>query len=241
MIVAENISCEIITDGVKSYIFSGISVTINKGSIVSIIGRSGSGKTSLLKTLAGLYAPVDGCIYMLPDRKKVKQPQTPIFMVFQDYELALLPWLTVENNIKLSKYKTNSFNNEEQLDEIVRELFQEHSQNIYDFKNKYPAELSGGQKQRVQIARAIFSKADFIFLDEPDSALDKLNKDAINAAIQFMASKNIGIVIATHDIINALKISDSIYLLNKQGLSRIDYSKELNIDDVVKDISDLMK
>lgn len=198
--------------------WDNISFKINNGSVTSILGESGAGKTTLLKILSGIMQPGTGSVYINHPNNIVRQPNSPIFVVFQDYNLTLLPWLNIRDNILLGSYKTGNQVSEEELSEVVKSLFKEATYDYTTLMNKYPNNLSGGQRQRLQIARALVSNANFILFDEPDSAVDFAAKSNIRKLINFLSNdKGIGVVVITHDIDNAIAFSSDIYVLNKNN------------------------
>ncbi len=193
--------------------WENLSFKVNSGSVTSILGESGVGKTTLLKILSGIHSPEHGSVFINTTENLIKQPDSPIFVVFQDYNLALLPWLTVRENILLGQYKTGNSPTNKDLHEIVKNLFKEFS-DYESFLGQYPYNFSGGQKQRMQIARALVSNAKFIMFDEPDSAVDFRTKSTIREVIKYISKeRGIGVVVITHDIDNAIAFSNTIYVL----------------------------
>lgn len=196
----------------KSYknknVLDNFSLDVKKGEIISIIGPSGAGKSTLLRCINGLETLEKGEIIIdnkVSKKQISKQANLEIGLIFQDYNL--FPQYTVLQNITLPltmilrKSKTEAVS---QARTILRKLY------LQDKENSYPYELSGGEKQRVAIARAIATNPQILCLDEPTSALDpKLVKQIYNI-IKALASQGKAILIVTHDIEFAEKISDRI-------------------------------
>lgn len=196
----------------KSYknkkVLDNFSLDVKKGEIISIIGPSGAGKSTLLRCINGLETLEKGEIIInnkVSKNKISKQANLEIGLIFQDYNI--FPQYTVLQNITLPltrilrKSKTEAVS---QARTILRKLY------LQDKENSYPYELSGGEKQRVAIARAIATNPQILCLDEPTSALDpKLVKQIYNI-IKALASQGKAILIVTHDIEFAEKISDRI-------------------------------
>lgn len=196
----------------KSYknkkVLDNFSLDVKKGEIISIIGPSGAGKSTLLRCINGLETLEKGEIIInnkVSKNKISKQANLEIGLIFQDYNI--FPQYTVLQNITLPltrilrKSKTEAVS---QARTILRKLY------LQGKENSYPYELSGGEKQRVAIARAIATNPQILCLDEPTSALDpKLVKQIYNI-IKALASQGKAILIVTHDIEFAEKISDRI-------------------------------
>lgn len=188
---------------------------VRQGEIVTLIGASGIGKTTLLRVLSGLHPLEKGEVFIDHASSPVKQPESKVFVVFQDYGFTLLPWLSVRKNIELGRFKSKA---EEVIDfEAIRKVLFPGIKDFEKFLDQRPNQLSGGQKQRVQIARAMVSEADFIFFDEPDSGIDYKSKLAIRALLQQLAiEKNKGIILITHDLENAFHVAVRCYVLHKE-------------------------
>lgn len=199
----------------KSYnnkkVLDNFSLAVKKGEIISIIGPSGAGKSTLLRCINGLETLEKGKIIInnKVNKKNIsKQANLEIGLIFQDYNL--FPQYTVLQNITLPLTKILRKSKAEAVSQaktILAKL------SLQDKENSYHYELSGGEKQRVAIARAIATNPKILCLDEPTSALDpKLVKQIYNI-IKDLASQGKAILIVTHDIEFAEKISDKIYKL----------------------------
>lgn len=221
----------------KDKILDNINIAAYCGEVVSIIGESGVGKSTLAKTLAG-FLPIDAPGSILFNEKhsfKEFNHSLPggIQMVFQDSDRALNPYMTVkqvmEEPLKLSMAEVQS-------DVKVRECLRDTGLPQDEvFLKKKIKNLSGGQKQRVNIARALVMEPSIIIADEPTSMLDPSSKANIIRMLKGLQNKNgFSMILISHDLESVLKISDKIYVLNNGNLSEVkvkDYI-EVNIDNV---------
>ena len=202
-----------------SKVLKGISATFESGKTNLIIGRSGSGKTVMLKTLLGIHSPdagtisFDGRIYdqLSPDEKRALR--TEIGMVFQGS--ALFDSMTVEENVAFPlRMFTN--NRTKEIKSRVNEVLDRV--NLKDANRKFPNEISGGMQKRVAIARAIVNNPKYLFCDEPNSGLDPETSIVIDELVQEITKEyNITTVINTHDMNSVLQIGEKIVFL-KNGL-----------------------
>ena len=157
-----------------------INLKINKGEFFTILGPTGSGKTLLLETIAGLKKPDQGSIRLNgQDVTALKPEQRNISIVYQDY--ALFPNMSVQQNIKFGlRFKNKGMPNQEKFEFLVKML------GIDNILKRYPQNLSGGEKQRVALARALIVNPDILLLDEPFSALDVNTKETIQKEIKIL-------------------------------------------------------
>ena len=188
-----------------------ISLTINKGEIVSIIGHSGCGKSTLMNTISGMVKPSEGEVFA--NGKRVTGPGPDRGLVFQNY--SLLPWLTVYQNIYEAVDSVLKHLSKEEKRTLVKDNLKMVS--LYEHKDKLPGQLSGGMKQRVAIARAFAINPSVLLLDEPFGALDALTKSSMH--IELLKLWNLDnrdktIVMVTHDIEEAIFLSDRIVIMN---------------------------
>lgn len=177
-----------------------IHLTVSQDSFTAIVGRSGSGKTSLLNILGGLEAPTSGVvqfgntdIYALSDSARAKFRRKHIGYVFQFFNL--IPELTVYENICLPSYLDNADPDLPFLEEIMDKL------GLTPKKEKYPAQLSGGEQQRVAVARALSRKPDIILADEPTGNLDrKTGEELMQVLLSSQRYFHQTILLVTHDL-----------------------------------------
>lgn len=191
-------------------VLKDINLTINEGEIVAILGKSGSGKSTFLRILAGLIHPTRGELRYRG--RQVLGPVKGISMVFQTF--ALLPWLTVLQNVELGLEALGMPSAERR----------KRALNVLDmigldgFESALPKELSGGMRQRVGFARALVVNPDVLLMDEPFSALDVLTADNLKSdLIDLWHSKQMGlnaIVFVTHNIEEAIALADRIIVFN---------------------------
>lgn len=189
-------------------------MTLEKGKILAILGESGSGKSTILRIIAGLEESYKGTIkigekVVCSNNSFVEPENRGIGMVFQDY--ALFPHMTVKKNIQYGLKGKNKSEKEEIAIEMLKLI------NLYEHKDKYPYELSGGQQQRVAIARAIAPKPSVLLLDEPFSNLDANLQEKIRGEIKDILRKaGITSIFVTHDRSDARAIADKFIEL-KEG------------------------
>lgn len=192
-------------------ILKNISLEISGEDITVVVGKSGCGKTTFLRMLAGLENISEGSIKFLDRLGKEKKAK--IGMVFQ--EPRLMPWLTVEKNIRI-------YEKEKRVDvDKVLSLV-----SLKDVKKFYPNELSGGMASRIAIARAIGYNPDILLMDEPFAALDYFTRNQLqNEIIKIHKETKTGIVFVTHNIDEALLIGGKIIIFNRGKCEEIKIEK----------------
>ena len=197
-------------------VLKGISHEFEPGKTNLIIGRSGAGKTVLLKILVGLIGPTDGKVwyddidfYQL-SKKRLREIRMDIGMLFQGS--ALFDSMTVEQNIRFPLDMFTNWTRKEKLDRVNLCL---ERVNLENANHKYPSEISGGMQKRVGIARSIVLNPKYLFCDEPNSGLDPKTALLIDELIQSITyENNITTVINTHDMNSVMGIGDNIALLH---------------------------
>lgn len=180
-------------------VLKGISLTVDEGEVLGIIGPSGSGKSTLLRCATALETPDGGEIHY----------EGTYGLVFQNFNL--FPHYSVMKNITDAPILVQKREKEEVFKE-ARELLKKMG--LEDKENAYPYQLSGGQQQRVSIARALAMKPDILFFDEPTSALDPELTGEILKVIKDLAAEHMTMVIVTHEMNFAKNVSDQIIFMD---------------------------
>ena len=187
-----------------------ISLTVEKGEVLSIIGPSGSGKSTLLRCATGLETPDSG---------EIRYTGT-FGLVFQNFNL--FPHYSVIKNVTDAPIKVQKRRRDEVYQE-ARPLLAKMG--LSDKENSYPCQLSGGQQQRVSIARALAMNPDILFFDEPTSALDPELTGEILKVIKDLAAEHMTMVIVTHEMSFARNVSDHILFMD-QGYVELEGTAE---------------
>ena len=211
-------------DGGEYIALKSIDLTITKGEFVSLLGHSGCGKSTLLNIIAGLDRATVGGVIL--EGKEIYEPGPDRMVVFQNY--SLLPWLNVRQNIALAVDRVYKDQPKGDRRGIV-----EHHINLVNLKNaadKLPHELSGGMKQRVAIARALAIRPKLLLLDEPFGALDALTRGGLQEQLmEICATNKVTAVMVTHDVDEALLLSDRVIMLTNGPSARIGQILEIDI------------
>lgn len=210
----------------KSYgereILNDFNMEIRRGEFLTIIGSSGSGKTTVLKLINGLISPTFGIIYV--DGKDIsKEDQTllrrNIGYVIQG--IGLFPHMTVRKNIAYVPGLLNHRDKEKTrraVERLIDVLGLEQ-----EMLDRYPSELSGGQRQRVGIARALAANPDILLMDEPFGAVDEITRKMLhNEILRIHEQLGVTIVFITHDIKEALKLGTRVMVMNKGHVEQFD-------------------
>ena len=187
-------------------IINNISMELHEGEIVSLLGVSGGGKTTLFNIIAGLSVPDEGSVWM--DGEEITgQPGNVSYMLQKDL---LLPYKTIEDNVALPLIVRGE--NKKEAREKAASYFEEFG--LEGTEKKYPVQLSGGMKQRAALLRTYLFSEKVALLDEPFSALDMLTKQSIHEwYLDVMEKIHLSTFFITHDIDEAILLSDRIYLL----------------------------
>ena len=198
-------------------VLTDITLSIEKGEYVSIIGHSGCGKSTLLNIVAGLIEASSGGV-LLEDRE-VNEPGPDRAVVFQNH--SLLPWLTVYDNVILAVNKvfSGAKSRTERHDWVLHNL---ELVQMTHAKDKRPGEISGGMKQRVGIARALAMEPKVLLLDEPFGALDALTRAHLQDSVMAIHQK-LGntVMMITHDVDEAVLLSDRIVMMTNGPAAQI--------------------
>jgi nitrate/nitrite transport system ATP-binding protein len=201
----------------ETEVLRDITLGVDQGDFVSIIGHSGCGKTTVLNIVAGLVPVTRGAVLL--QNQEVNAPGPDRAVVFQNH--SLLPWLTVYDNVRLAVDKVLS--GTRSRDE--RHQWTMHNLDLVQMahaKDKRPAEISGGMKQRVGLARALAMEPKVLLLDEPFGALDALTRAHLQDSVMAIHQK-LGntVMMITHDVDEAVLLSDRIVMMTNGPAARI--------------------
>jgi NitT/TauT family transport system ATP-binding protein len=190
-------------------VIEGVNLEVAPGKFVSLVGPSGSGKTSILRAVSGLLTPRSGGIELNGSRESLG-------FLFQDD--ALLPWRTARENVALGlrirKLPTKAA--ESEADAWLTRL------GLGGFGERFPHELSGGQRKRVAIAQILALKPKLLLMDEPFASLDAIVRTRITQELlNWVEREHLSVLLVTHDLEEALTVSDTVYLLSQGPRARI--------------------
>jgi nitrate/nitrite transport system ATP-binding protein len=204
----------------------GVSLKISEGEFVSLIGHSGCGKSTVLNVVAGLHQATKGGVVL--NGKEVTEPGPERAVVFQNH--SLLPWLSAYQNVELAvkqifgKTKSKS----ETKDWIEHNLALVHMDHAM---HKRPDEISGGMKQRVGIARALAMEPEILLMDEPFGALDALTRAHMqDSLMEIQAKLNNTVIMITHDVDEAVLLSDRIVMMTNGPEATIGEILDINLE-----------
>ena len=208
-------------------VLSDISLTIEDGELVAIIGSSGCGKTTTLKMINRLIRPTKGKIFIdgkdIEDMNKVEMRRSIGYVIQQ---AGLFPHMTVRENIELIQRLEKK--DEEQISKNTEYLMDMVGLNGDEFLDRYPNDLSGGQQQRVGVARALANNPKIMLMDEPFSALDPMTRVSLQDELIALHEKvDKTIVFVTHDMDEAIKIADKICIMKDGHILQYDTPEEI--------------
>ncbi|WP_167097548.1 ABC transporter ATP-binding protein [Mycobacterium sp. DL592] len=180
----------------------GISLSVESGGFVCIVGASGCGKSTLLSLVAGLEQPSSGAVFTGNGRPA---------LMFQ--EAALFPWLTAARNVELPLRARGV--PKRQRAERVAELL--HTVRLTEFADARPHQLSGGMRQRVALARALAQDANTLLMDEPFGALDAMTRDHLHTELERVVTEcGLTVLFVTHNVGEAVRLADRVVLLSSR-------------------------
>ncbi|MES2304666.1 MAG: ATP-binding cassette domain-containing protein [Gemmatimonadota bacterium] len=211
-------------------VLDGVTLTVNEGETLALLGPSGTGKSVLLKHIIGLLRPdrgeviVDGLYVAKLKRKELAALRSTIGYVFQNG--ALFDSMNVHENIRLGLTDPAQFNDTEFVEKRVGECLKIVNL-VPETARKMPSELSGGMRKRVGIARAIAGKPKYLLYDEPTSGLDPVNSDVIDTMIKRLDTElGVTSIMVTHDVRGAFRTADRIALLTQGKIVAIGTPEE---------------
>ena len=203
----------------------GIDLTIKKGEFVSLIGHSGCGKSTLLNMISGLDFPTDGLVTL--EGQRIKKPGPDRMVVFQNY--ALLPWLTVFENVYLAIDAVFPEKPEREKRAMARDNLA--MVGLSEAMEKKPPQISGGMKQRVSIARALSIQPEVLILDEPFGALDAITKEELQEELlKIWSGRRCTVLMITHDIDEALFLADKLVMMTNGPSAKIGEVMDIPFD-----------
>lgn len=190
-------------------VLEGASLTVEDGQFVSLVGPSGSGKSSLLRAVIGLQQPLSGSV-------ETGLPPSQVGILFQDD--ALLPWKTVRDNVALGL----TFNGIPRRTALTEAEAWLERLDLAGFGDRFPRHLSGGQRKRAALAQVLAMKPKLILMDEPFASLDAIVRArVVKDVVALVERERISVLLVTHDLEEALSLSDEIYLLSQGPRARI--------------------
>jgi ABC-type polar amino acid transport system ATPase subunit len=207
-------------------VLKGVDLEVTRGEVVCIIGPSGGGKSTFLRTLNGLETADAGHIRVdtveLPGAyRDILQVRREVGMVFQSFNL--FPHMTVRRNVALGPIRARGLSRAEANERAERLLARVH---IFDQADKYPPQLSGGQQQRVAIARALAMEPKVLLFDEPTSALDPEMVQEVLEVMKELAHSGITMVVVTHEMGFAREVADRVVFMADGNIAYVAPPKE---------------
>lgn len=192
-------------------VIADLTFDVRVGEVCCIVGPSGIGKTTLLKCLTGLQSITAGSASI--DGQEIDGPPETMALVFQEYTRSLMPWLTVEKNVRLplKHLRLSAEEREERISSALTAV------GLAGAESKFPWQLSGGMQQRVAIARAIAYRPEVLVMDEPFASVDAQTRfDLEDLCLRIREQFGMTIVIVTHDIDEAVYLSDRVVVLGER-------------------------
>ncbi len=184
-----------------------ITLSVNEGELVSIIGTSGCGKTTLLRIIAGLESESSGSITL--NGKAIRGPGADRAVIFQEHRL--FPWYTVEENVGFGLRSKNDAAKQETIEKYIKLV------GLTGFEKAHPNQISGGMSQRAAIARALVGKPEVLLLDGPLGALDALTRMHMQKELErIWRVEKSTMIMVTNDIEEAIYLSDKIVVMSNR-------------------------
>lgn len=206
-------------------VVDGFNFTIQKGEVISVIGHSGCGKSTVLTMIAGLNSISSGGVVV--DGREIDGPGPDRAVVFQ--APCLLPWMTAYGNVKIGVDRIYPHASAKERKDICEYYL--NVVGLADSMKKYPREMSGGMQQRVGIARAIALKPKMLLLDEPFGRLDSLTRMELQDVIlDILDRQKITTMVITHDVDEAIYMSDRICMMTNGPRAKVGHVLEIPIE-----------
>lgn len=232
-----------LTEVKKSYagkvVLNGIDLAVQAGEVVSILGGSGAGKSTIVNCINGLVSPDSGSVvldnFSVADRKGLREIRKKCATVFQNFNL--YPHLTNIENITLAPVRVLGVDPKNALTN-AHDLLQ--SVGLGEHAEKYPAQLSGGQKQRIGICRALAMSPDYLLLDEITSSLDPEMTAEVVDVLKVLVDKGMTMILVTHELGVAKSISSRIVFLD-EGRILVDVHRDVFFSDAFLDENQRIK
>jgi len=190
-------------------VLEGVGLAVDDGRFVSLVGPSGSGKSSLLRAVIGLQPPLSGTV-------ETNLARAQVGILFQDD--ALLPWKTARDNVALGL----TFHGMERRKALAEAEAWLERLDLAGFGDRFPRQLSGGQRKRVALAQVLAMKPRLVLMDEPFASLDAIVRARVMSdVVALVERERISVLLVTHDLEEALSLSDEVYLLSQGPRARI--------------------
>lgn len=197
-------------DGERFPVLKGVDLELKEGELFVLLGRSGCGKTTLLRCIGGFVPASCGEIFL--DGTKVERPGTDRMMVFQDFN-QLFPWMTLKKNLTYAMKRVMPELSGKEREERAEQFLA--MAGLSGFENQYPRALSGGMKQRGALARALALQPRLLLMDEPFSSLDYLSRQTAQETVKKLAKQtDCTIFLVTHDMEEAVVLGSRIGILD---------------------------
>lgn len=208
-------------DGADYNAVDDVSFQIEEGELITVLGTSGCGKTTLLKMVNRLYEPTSGIIEIFGkdiESGDAIELRRSIGYVIQ--QVGLFPHMTVEKNISVVPEILGW--DKEIISDRVTELLRLVNMDPEQFRGRYPSQLSGGQQQRVGLARALAAKPSIMLLDEPFGAIDAINRIKLqDEFLRIHRQEGVTAIFVTHDVTEALKLGSRVMIMNEGRLQQL--------------------
>ena len=219
----------------ENHVLRGIDLELCKGENLVVLGRSGTGKSVLIKIIVGLLKPDSGTVKVFDkevaklDKKELRELRLKIGFLFQ--HSALYDSMTIRENLEFPLVRNKRHISRKEIDESVKDVLE--AVDLSDTMNQLPSELSGGQQKRIGLARTLIMKPEIIFYDEPTAGLDPLTSGEINDLINEVQEKyKTSSIIITHDLTCAKDTGDRIFMMeNGKFIRHGDFEEVFDTND----------